>query len=234
MSEISRIIGVFVGPKQAFADIVARPRWYVPVILSSIAGLIFTVALSQRIGFDRIVQQSIDQNPRMQSMPPEQRANAVKTGETVGKAMAYVGAITGPAIGVVLVGAVLMFIANSMLGSRLEFGQMAAITAYSFLTGLVTVTLTILVMYIRSPDDFDIKNPLAFNLGAFLNVDSTPKWLMSLATSLDIFSFWTMALLAIGLTVATKRLGFTKAFVAVMIPWAIFVLGKAALAGIFS
>jgi hypothetical protein len=33
MSEISRLAGVFFEPKKAFADIAARPRWIVPLLL---------------------------------------------------------------------------------------------------------------------------------------------------------------------------------------------------------
>ena len=42
MSEVSRITGVYLEPKTAFADIVARPRWYVPLILMVVAAWVFT------------------------------------------------------------------------------------------------------------------------------------------------------------------------------------------------
>ncbi len=93
--------------------------------------------------------------------------------------------------------------------------------------------LSIIVLFIKNPDDYDLRNPLAFNIGAFLNADTAPKWLMSLCTSLDVFSFWTMALIAIGLTVAARKLSFGKAFMGVLVPWGIFVLGKTALAALF-
>jgi hypothetical protein len=234
LSEFNRLLGVFASPKPAFADIVARPRFYVPLILVCLASLCLIACFSQRVGFDRLIQQSLDQNPRTQSMTGEQREQAMKMGLSIGRTMAFVSAVAAPPISVLVIAAVLMFIANSMLGSQLRYGQMAAITAYSMLTGLVSVTLSIIVMFIRSPDEFDLRTPLAFNVGAFLNADTTPKWLLSFATSLDLFSFWTMSLIALGLVAASRKLAFTKALMAVLIPWAIYVVLKSAAAGLFS
>ena len=54
---------------------------------------------------------------------------------------------------------------------------------------------------------------------------------MSLATSLDLFSIWLILLLAVGFSAAQPRkLTFGKALAGVLIPWGIYVVGKAALA----
>ena len=234
LSEIGRIVGVFASPKQAFQDIVQRPRWYVPVILLVLASLCLITLYAQHVGFARLIQESLDQNPRTQSMTPEQRNQAFQMGMTFGKTMAYVSAIAAPPISILVIAGVLMLITNTMLGSQISYGQMSAIAAYSLLTGLVSIALSIAVMFLRSPEDFDLRNPLAFNLGAAFSPDSTSKWLLSLASSLDLFSFWTMALLATGITVASRKLSWSKAFVAVLVPWAVLVLVKASWAAIFS
>jgi hypothetical protein len=57
----------------------------------------------------------------------------------------------------------------------------------------------------------------------------------SLASSLDLFVFWTIFLMATGIKAAAgKKLSFGGALCAVALPWAVFILGKAALAGVFS
>jgi hypothetical protein len=111
---------------------------------------------------------------------------------------------------------------------------MSAIVAYASLSGLVAILLTIIVMFVRSPEDFNLQNPLAFNVSAFLNADSTPKWLTSLGTSLDLFSFWDMCLIAVGIMVASRKVAFTKALMVVVIPWAIYVALKVTGAAMFS
>jgi hypothetical protein len=81
-------------------------------------------------------------------------------------------------------------------------------------------------MFLTEPDDFDLRNPVALNLGFFLDPQSSPKWLVSLGTSLDLMSFWTMALLATGFSVAGRNLSWSKAFAGVVMPWLILVLLK--------
>jgi hypothetical protein len=89
------------------------------------------------------------------------------------------------------------------------------------------------VMQMKSITDFDLNNPLMFNPGAFMDPKSSSKFLYSLASSLDLFSFWIMLLIAVGLKAAAgKKLSFGGAFFAVLLPWAVFVLGAAALKGL--
>ncbi len=233
LSEISRLIGVFTNPKQAFADIVQRPQWYVPVILSVLVGLCLIILFAQHVGFDHLIQQSLDQNPRTQSMSAEQRNQAFQMGMSIGRTMAYVSAIAAPPIAVLVIAGVILLITNTMFGAQIRYGQMTAITAYAMLPNLIAALLAIVVMFLRSPEDFDLRNPLAFNLGAALNPDSTPKWLLALGTSLDVFSFWIMALLATGIIVAARKFSWGKAFTAVLIPWVVFLLIKVGWAAIF-
>ena len=102
-----------------------------------------------------------------------------------------------------------------MMGQTVRFRQAFAISCYAFLTGLVSSALAIATMFLTDPDDFDLRNPVALNLGFFLDPHSSPKWLISLGTSLDLLSFWTMALLATGFSVAGRNLSWPKAFAGV-------------------
>lgn len=234
MSEIGRITGVFVNPRAAFTDILRRPRWFVPAILLTILVLLFIYLYSQHVGWERVIRQSMDSNARTQSMTAEQRDAAVATGMKFASVIGYVQSAIGPTLAILIVAGVLLFIANSMLGTKLSYGQMSGITAYAFLTGLVSTTLMIVVMLLKNPEDFDIRNPLAFNAGAFLNPESTAKWIVALASSFDLFSFWTMSLLAIGISTAGRKISFGKAFGAVLIPWIVWVIIKTGWTALFS
>ena len=72
-----------------------------------------------------------------------------------------------------------------------------------------------------------------FNPGAFMDPQTSPKFVYSLASSLDLFTIWILLLVATGLKAAAgKKLSFGGALFAVMLPWAVIILGKAALAGL--
>ncbi len=72
-----------------------------------------------------------------------------------------------------------------------------AITAHAFMTGLISSPLFLLVIFLKAPGTIDLDNPVATNLAAFLPDDSA-KWLVALLKSFDVFTFWTLILLAIG------------------------------------
>jgi hypothetical protein len=79
----------------------------------------------------------------------------------------------------------------------------------------------------------DLDNPIATNVGAFLP-DTTPKALMSVGKSIDIFSLWTMFLISLGFSAANPKKLQGKAFGIVLSVWAVYVACKAGLAWIFS
>lgn len=234
MGEFSRITGVFFDPKKTFEDIAKRPTWIVPVVLIVIAILAVSVTMSQRIGMERIVRHGMDASSRAQQMTPEQREQAIGMGVKVASIMAYAAVIFVPLV-YVIIAAVLLGVASGILSAGVRFKQVFAVVCYANLTGLISATLTIVVLFLKNPDEFNAQNPLAFNPAAFMDPNSGSKFLYSLATSLDLFSLWTILLIAVGLKAAAgKKLTFGGALFAVVLPWAVFVLGKSAMAGLFS
>ncbi|MGO9229903.1 MAG: YIP1 family protein [Bryobacteraceae bacterium] len=234
MGEFSRLTGVFFDPKKTFEDIAKRPTWLIPVLLLIIAGLAVSVTISQRVGWERIVQQSMDTSSRAQQMTPEQRQQAVAMGVKIASIMAYTGVIFVPVIFVIMAG-VLLGVASGIFSAGVRFKQVFAVVCYSSLTGLVSSVLTVVVLHLKNPDEVNVQNALAFNPGAFMDQATSSKFLYSLATSLDLISFWTILLMATGLKAAAgKKLTFGSAVFAVVLPWAVYVLSKSALAGVFS
>jgi hypothetical protein len=235
MGEFSRIVGVFFEPTKTFTDIARRPSWIVPMILVILAILGVTMAISQHIGWQRILQHQNEMNARYQQLPQDQKDQTFQMQMKFAPVAGYVFAVIGVPIVDLIMAAVLLGIAGGLMGGGMRFKQVFAIVSYSGLPGLISAILTVVVIFLKNPDDYNVQNPLAFNLGAFMDPNSGSKFVYSLASSLDLFVFWTILLIAIGLKAAAgKKLSFTGALVAVILPWAIVVLGKAALAGIGS
>ena len=92
--------------------------------------------------------------------------------------------------------------------------------------------VTVVIVFLKDPSDFDLQNPVAGNLGTFIS-DESSHFLHRFGVSMDLFSFWQIFLLGTGLA-ACARLTRTKGIVAVVIPWLIYVLvvsGFAAMSG---
>ncbi|HEY1342356.1 MAG TPA: Yip1 family protein, partial [Bryobacteraceae bacterium] len=228
MGEFSRIPGVFFEPKKTFEDIARRPTFIVPMVLVILFSLAFTISISQKIGWERVVTQQMAQNPQTAQMPPEQRQQAINMGSKIAGIIAYVGPILGVPLYCLIAAAVLLGIASGIMSAGLKFKQVFAIVAWSGMPGLISALLGIVVMYMKNPDDFNMNNPIAFNVGAFMDPQGS-KFAYSLASSIDLFSFWTIFLIATGLKAAAgKKLSFGGALFAVVLPWAIVILAKSA------
>jgi len=234
MSEVGRITGVYLDPKPAFADIATRPRWYVPLILMIVAGLAFMFCYTTHIGWRNYIAKTMENNPSTRDLPADQREARIDTGAKIAPIFGYVGVLVGvPVVALAIAGVLLL--TCKMMGASLQFKQMFAITSYSMLPGLISSILAIIVVFLKNPEDFNLQNPLFFNIGAALEPPpNTGKFLYSLATSIDLFTFWSILLLATGISVAARKIPFSKAVVAVVVPWAIWVLVKSAWAGAFS
>jgi hypothetical protein len=69
---------------------------------------------------------------------------------------------------------------------------------------LITSILTIITLLAgMDKESFNLSNPVGTNIGFFLPADS-PKWLMTLGTSIDLFWLWGLVLVGIGLAVVAK------------------------------
>src|SRR5215471_2968529 len=165
-------------------------------------------------------------------MTAQQREQAIVVGSAIAKAAGY-GQIILTLIALLITAAVLMFMTNTLMGADIQFGSMMGIVSYGFLPQLVVVALSMLVMFLKPPDDFDLRNPLMFNAGAFVASDAA-QWLKALAASFDLFSFWIIALIATGVSTAAPKISFGKALTAVVFPWALFVGIRAAATAAFS
>ncbi|MFB3828900.1 MAG: Yip1 family protein [Bryobacteraceae bacterium] len=231
MSEPARLANVLLEPKKAFADIAQRPRPWAPLLLVIVAAIVFVACFTQRVGWERFMRQQLETNRRTQQLTPEQRERALAMQMKIAPVMGYVGpAVSVPVMALVIAGVLLL--TGKMVGSGANFKQMFGITAYSFVPGVINSAAGIAVMFLKNPDEFNLQNPTAFNAGAFLDPETTSKAVMSVAGSIDLFTIWSMILMAIGISAASRRVTAGKALPAVVIPWLLWIAVKAAWAGI--
>jgi hypothetical protein len=229
MNEPARLFGVFYEPGKVFADVAEKPRWGIaPMLVSIVMGLALVYSISTHIGWDTTIRQMFANNPRMAEMPADQREKAIATATKISSIGGWIGAILGAPFSVLIIAGVLTGLFNGLLGTELKFVQMFAITAYALVVRALLALLMILLIYLKPPEEFNMQvSP--FSPAAYMNRLENPKWLMSLCGSLDLFTLWSIILLAIGFSVAAKKLSFAKALTAIAIPWLLFVVAMMAL-----
>jgi hypothetical protein len=164
----------------------------------------------------------------MAEMPADQREKAIATATKISSIGGWIGAALGAPFSVLIIAGVLTGLFNGLLGTDLKFVQMFAITAYALVVRALLAALMILLIYLKPPEEFNMQvSP--FSPAAYMNRLENPKWLMSLCGSLDLFTIWSIVLLAIGFSVAAKKLSFAKALTAIAIPWLLWVVAMVAL-----
>lgn len=228
MSEAARLAGVFFSPGKAFADIARRPRWWIPIILSAILSTIYLNAFTQRVGWESVIRPAIERSPNTQNMTPQQREQLIRTTAGFYK---YIGFAT-PVLGLFyafIIAVILMFLFDTLMSAGVGLNRMMGIVAYGFLPLMVQTILSMVVMYLKDPEEFNLQNPLMFNVGAYLSPES-PAALRALGSSIDVFSLWVIVLLAIGVSAAARKISVGKAFTAIASAWALFVCAKIAFA----
>jgi hypothetical protein len=231
MGEFARLIGVFFEPRKTFGDIAERPRWLVPTLIAIVSGVILLYLFNTHVGWEPMLRRAFENNPRVQQLTPEQRQNAFNLQLRFVPVFSYVGGVLGVPLTFLVGGGIIFGIVKALLGVPMRFAQVFAVIAYAWLPRVIFAGLSIIVMFLKNPEDFDIQNSFASNPGAFMDPQNSSRFLYTLATQLDVFNVWVILLIATGLKAAAgKRISFGGALFAVLLPWGVFVLIRAALA----
>ena len=234
MSDVSRLFGVFFEPSKTFADIANRPSWLLPLALGILMSLGLTFLYGQRVGWERIVRNQIESSSAAQQLTPEQVTQRVEAGAKFAPVIGYVAPVIIGPLYCLLAAAIFTGLVSGVMSAPVKFKQAFAVVTFAGMVNVIVVILSCVTVFLKNPDDIDPQNPLVFNLGAFMDAEHTSKFLHSLAVSMDLFSFWSIFLLATGLKAAGRgKLSMGGALFAVVTPWATYVLIKSALSGVF-
>ncbi|MGH9378616.1 MAG: hypothetical protein ACRD1I_07445, partial [Terriglobia bacterium] len=102
--------------------------------------------------------------------------------------------------------------------------------AHANLAMLLAGILTLIMIFFGDPANMNPRNLAPTNIGFFLSSQSVGSALYSLATSVDLFSFWVLGLLGIGFSAATAGKVRPKSmFFAFFVLWLIYILLRAGL-----
>jgi hypothetical protein len=234
MSALSRIVGVLFSPQKTFEDIVRKPGWGLAIALLTLLSLAVSFAINQRINWREFMSQQIEKSPQAAQLSAAQKEQRIEGGAKFSPIFTYAVGLLGPILGA-LVFALVMWGAYALLGGvSTNFTTAMAIASHAFMTGLISSPLFLLVLYLKAPGTVDLENPVATNIAAVLPDDSA-KWLVALCKSFDVFTFWTLILIAIGFAATNpKKLKGGKPYMIAFSVWAAYVVCRVGIAFIFS
>lgn len=236
LSEGARIINTFIAPSKTFTDLRRSAAWWAPFLLMTVVSLIFVYTAGQKIGFRKIMENQMQAQPkaqaRLEQLPPDQRERQMEAGAKFTAIISYCFPVLTLIIWLIIA-TVLFATFKVAAGADVSFGTSFAIVIYSALPLMLkTILAMVSVLAGLNPDSFSFQNPAATNPGYFMN-PADGVFLYGLATALDVFMIWTLALTAIGFTCVSKVKRGT-AFAIVFGWWALLTLGATGLSAAFS
>jgi len=234
ISAIGRVLGVLFSPGKTFEDIVRKPGWIVPLLISTILSIGVSYTLAQRVNWREFISQQMEKRPQAAQLSPEQKERQLDAAVKFTTPFVYAAGVIFPVILALLYALVFWGAYSLMGGISTNFSTAFAIATHAFMTGLINAPLMILVLFLKDPSSIDPNNPLASNIAAVFPDDS-PQWLVALGKSFDVFTFWTLILLAIGFAaVNPKKLKGAKPYTIAFSVWAVYVVLRVGWNFIFS
>ena len=242
LGPFQRLFGVLFSPGETFQDINRKPTWLVPILIAIVTSIAFGLFLNWILeaGWTEFMRKTLADQATKSGGPPPTAAQVQQATFFLKIYFIAVGVLAAPIIYLAISG--VFALGMMLMGAQTTFKKILSVVAWSLCSvGIISVLVAIASLMLRDAESLKELNPQnldtisASNLGAVMSSDS-PKWLRAVASSLDVFSFWMLALLSIGLAAIAGKRSIKAGSTAVMVVglWIAYVLVKTALTAIFS
>jgi hypothetical protein len=196
----ARVWGILSSPKETFADVVARPRWFgmmvVVLLVSAICtGGFFATQVGQTAWLDKIADGARQSG---QEMPEAQWAMMQKIASYMGAIYAVATIVVAPIFWLIVTG-ILFAVFNAALGGTASFKQMYTVFVHASAVTIVQQLFVMPLNYVRETMSS------ATNLAVFLPMLDEGSFLAKLLGTVDLFLIWWVIVLSIGLGVLYRR-----------------------------
>lgn len=205
ISPASALFGAMIRPGDTFRRIVEAPWTWVafPLLVVAVLNAATSLAFTSRVDMRQLVRDQIQQSRFASQMSEEQIEEAAERAASRPRWITAAFGVVGFAV-LVLFLAALFWLVLLAFGKEVTFRRSLLAVGYAFLPAAVASLLFLLVLFVKDPNALDVNNPLATNVAAFLDREETAKPLYALLKTLDLFKFWILYLLSVGLAAAAR------------------------------
>jgi hypothetical protein len=208
LGPFARITGVFSDPKNTFADIVRRPTWLVPMLVLFVVWLALNLAFVRRVDWSELSKDQMAKSKfassQIDRLSDAEKERVYTQAAERSKNIRYLRAAIGWPLIILITAGIYLGAYKLFAGARLNFATALAISAFGHLPDGLRELLGIPVTLLKDSRAIDPENFLASNPGAFLGAEA-PTWQLALLAPLDIFSIWSLVLIAIGFSIADPK-----------------------------
>lgn len=229
VSAVQSIWGVLLAPEKTFGALAVRPHWLPALLLLVAAALALSVIVTPRLDMKQVIRDAIEDSGR------EVSAAQLEQQTEMAEKFKWVGAVSQVVLqpAVYMLMAAIFLVVFRLMGSDIDFRHSLSVAVHGMMPFLLATVLAIPVVLSRtelSMEEVRSGGFLHSNLAAFAP-ESAGKMLVAFLGSIDLFSIWAIALLAIGYRVVGK-VSKAAALGVVIALWAVVVAGKVGLAAL--
>lgn len=226
---LSRLVGVFVTPVRTFGSIARRPTWILPFVIGAALAVPLTELVMSKTDMRAEIVRSMEK--RGQKLNDDQIDRIVEQTRRMTPLFDLFGLVVVSAA--TFGTAAVLWGACQAFGWDVKYKQSIGVTSHAFLPQTLASALLLAVLWNRDTiDKATMGDALRTNLGFLADAHADPVS-HALLSSVDLVSFWVMALMVLGLAAAANASRRRVAILVVSL-WVLFVLGKAGLTALFA
>lgn len=196
----ARVWGILTSPKETFADVVARPRWFgMLALVLVVTALSFAVFFWTQVGQTAFLDQAVEQARKAgREIPEAQWAVTQKMASYMWIIYPVATLVFVPIFWLAIAG-LLFAVFNAALGGTSTFKQLFSVFVHSTAVTIVQQLFVWPLNYVRE------SMSSATNLAVFLPMLDEGSFLARFLGTIDLFLVWWIVVLSIGLGVLFKR-----------------------------
>jgi len=199
-SLVARIFGMLTSPKDTFQSVVASPKWFGVLAITTLAVAFFTaLPLTTDAGRQSAIDRQVSQ---LQSFGVQVNDEAYARMEKQSAIMPYTTAgsivVFTPIVATIFAG-ILFAIFNAALGGEAAFKQVFSVLVHAGVVSSFGAVFGGVINYFRQRMDN------VTNLGSLVPMLPEKSFVVGFISAIDVFLVWWMIVLAIGLAVLYRR-----------------------------
>ncbi len=217
----SKLVSIFWEPSSTFKSLSEKPKWIdiiIPIILVSIVSMI-SMPIVNPIAMEE-TKAKFEESEKYSDAQKEIMIDTMDARKD--SKLGYIFAPIVIFIKTAIMGIILMFAGNFLLGGDRKFMTLFAVSSYVGLVDLISSAVKIPLIYQKG--SLQVYTSIAMFMG-----DSS-TFLFRFINALDLFAFWKVYLFGLALSIIYKK-KMSQTFIVILVLWILYSLITAALGG---
>ena len=196
---LSRIVGVIFSPKDTFAAVAARPRWFgVLAVALAIMAVAQFALLSTEVGQELALEQQVATMEAFGATISDEQYAQMEQGMERARYIGPVTTVLFTPLFMAVTAGILHVIFGLIGGGNGTYKQVYAISAHAAIISSLQIVFTTIVTLMAN-------RPAGANLSIFVPTLEETSFVNRFLSTIDLFYVWSTFITAVGLAVLYKR-----------------------------